>query len=202
MKAIINGKVLLPDAMVEGKALLFDEKIVGLVDPSDIPAGTETIDAKSMYVAPGLVDIHIHGYLGEDASDGKADGIRTMARGIAKNGVTSWLPTTMTIPKDKLAEVFDMMRGLREESRTDSWDGAEILGIHAEGPFINESKKGAQKADNIIPPDAAFAKDFADILPILTVAPEVEGVREGSDRRGEAVDWRGACAPREASVGA
>ena len=175
MKAIINGRIIMPDALVEGKALLYDTKILGLVDPDALPADTEIIDAQSMYVSPGLVDVHIHGYLGEDASDGNADGIRTMARGIAKNGVTSWLPTTMTIPKVKLSEVFDMMRGLREESRSDAWDGAEILGVHAEGPFINESRKGAQKADNILLPDAGLARDFADILRIVTIAPEVEG---------------------------
>lgn len=176
MKAIVNGRIILPDGLAEDKALLFDDKIAALVNPQEIQEGTEVIDAHTMYVAPGLVDAHIHGYLGEDASDGNPDGIRAMARGIAKNGVTSWLPTTMTVPKQALTQVFDMMRGLREESRQNGWDGAEILGVHAEGPFISASRKGAQKADNIILPDEGLVRDFSDILRIVTVAPEVEGM--------------------------
>ena len=175
MKAIVNGRILMPDRMVDNMALVFDERICGLVKPGELPAGAETIDARGLYVSPGLVDIHIHGYLGEDASDGDADGIRKMARGIIRNGVTSWCPTTMTVAKDQLCAVFDMMRGLREESRQPGFGGAEILGVHAEGPFINATRKGAQNAEHILLPDAGFVLDFADILRVVTVAPEVEG---------------------------
>ncbi|NLG24584.1 MAG: amidohydrolase family protein, partial [Clostridiales bacterium] len=82
----------MPDRVVAGKALLFDEKIRGIVEMSEI-GNAEVIDAEGMYVAPGLVDIHIHGYLGRDASDGDEQGLIAMAEGIVKNGVTSWLPT-------------------------------------------------------------------------------------------------------------
>ena len=97
---ITNGNIILPDSVVCGKALSFDSdsgKVCGLVD--SVPSGAEITDAQGNYVAPCLVDIHIHGYLGEDASDGNAEGIRKMAYGIAKNGVTSFLPTTMTVSK-------------------------------------------------------------------------------------------------------
>ncbi|MCL1796277.1 MAG: N-acetylglucosamine-6-phosphate deacetylase, partial [Clostridia bacterium] len=97
MKAITGGRVIMPDGVVTGDvALLFDQKIAGIVRSGELPDNCERIDARGMYVSPGLVDIHIHGYLGEDATDGDADGIRKMALGIAENGVTSWLPTTMT----------------------------------------------------------------------------------------------------------
>ena len=76
MKAIINGKILLPDGVVSGKALLFDRAVTGLSDT--VPADCETIDAQGLYVSPGFVDVHIHGYLGEDASDGSLDGLRRM----------------------------------------------------------------------------------------------------------------------------
>ena len=97
---IIGGKIVLPQSVVEGKALAFSQetgKIEGVVDT--VPAGAATIDACGNYVAPGLVDIHIHGYLGEDTCDAKPEGIKKMAYGIAQNGVTSFLPTTMTVPK-------------------------------------------------------------------------------------------------------
>ena len=71
MKAIINGKILLPDGVVSGKALLFDRAVTGLSDT--VPADCEPIDAQGLYVSPGFVDVHIHGYLGEDASDGSLE---------------------------------------------------------------------------------------------------------------------------------
>ena len=82
MKYIVNGKIVLPDSILPNSALAFDEKIIGITDMKDIPENAEIIDAKGGYVAPGLVDIHIHGYLGEDTSDGKADGIKKMANAL------------------------------------------------------------------------------------------------------------------------
>ena len=170
---IVNGKVVTPDAVVYGKALAYDAetgKIVGLVDTA--PEGAEVIDAKGNYVAPGLVDVHIHGYLGEDTSDAKADGIKKMAYGVAKNGVTSFLPTTMTVSMDEINAALNTVRSLKEQSK--SWDGAEILGVHAEGPFINPSKKGAQAEENILAPDADFIINNADIITSVTLAPEMD----------------------------
>ena len=170
MKYIINGKIVLPDGVVEGKALAFDKKIINITDKAE--AGAEVIDAKGGLVIPGLVDMHIHGCFGEDASDGSEDGIRVMAKGILKSGVTSWLPTTMTVSKPELEKAFGIIKSLREESK--SWDGAEILGINSEGPFINPKKKGAQAEENIIAPDAAFVKKYADIIKVITIAPEMD----------------------------
>ena len=170
---IINGKIVLPDSVVCDKALAFDKasgKIVGIVDT--VPADAEIIDAGGNYVAPGLVDIHIHGYLGEDTCDAKVEGIRKMAYGVAKNGVTSFLPTTMTVAKSEIVAALDAVRSLKEASKT--WDGAEIVGVHAEGPFINPSKKGAQAEENILAPDADFILENADIIKSVTLAPEMD----------------------------
>ena len=170
---ITNGKIVLPDSVVCGKILAFDSdngKILGLVD--ELPADANVIDAKGNYVAPGLVDIHIHGYLGEDTCDAKPEGIKKMAYGVAQNGVTSFLPTTMTVSKDEIIAALNAVRSLKEESKT--WGGAEILGVHAEGPFINPSKKGAQAEANILKPDADFIIDNADIITSVTLAPEMD----------------------------
>ena len=170
---IIGGKIVLPDSLAEGKILAFDNesgKIVGLVD--ELPAGASVIDAGGNYVAPGLVDIHIHGYLNEDTSDAKPEGIRKMAYGVAKNGVTAFLPTTMTVSQAEIDAALNAVRSLKEESKT--WGGAEILGVHAEGPFINPSKKGAQKEENIQKPNAKFLIDNQDIIRLVTVAPEMD----------------------------
>ena len=101
MKCIINGRLVLPTSIVSDYAIIFEQKIQGIVPVNTINMNDyEVIDAKGNLVAPGLVDIHIHGYLGEDASDGSAEGLKKMAAGIAKNGVTSWCPTTMTMHMD------------------------------------------------------------------------------------------------------
>lgn len=173
MKYITNGIIIMPDELIEGRALVYDKKIEGIVDTADIPAGAECIDAQGGYVSPGLVDIHIHGYLGEDTSDGKADGIRKMANGIMKNGVTSWCPTTMTVSMEEINAALNAVRSLKEESKT--WEGAEILGVNLEGPFINPKKKGAQAEEHIKKADAKFVLDNADVIRVATMAPETEG---------------------------
>ena len=176
MKCIMNGRLVLEDSVVSGFAIIFDEKIQKIVPENEINTEEyEVIDAKGNLVAPGLVDIHIHGYLGEDASDGSAEGLKKMASGIAKNGVTSWCPTTMTIAKDEILKAFDTAREVKAE---ETCYGAKILGINCEGPFINPSKKGAQPGEYILPPDGDFIVANADILKLFTVAPEMEGAKE------------------------
>ena len=173
MKAIINGKILLPDGVVSGKALLFDRAVTGLSDT--VPADCETIDAQGLCVSPGFVDVHIHGYLGEDASDGSFEGICTMAEGVAKNGVTGFLPTTMTVSYEELRAAFAQIRRGMAESTQGEWQGAQILGVNAEGPFINPSKKGAQAGEHIRPGDADFLKENLDVIRVFTIAPEMPG---------------------------
>ena len=173
MKCIVNGRLVLSDQVVSDMAIIFDEKIRAIVPTSEVDVKEyEVIDAKGNLVAPGLVDIHIHGYVGEDASDGNPEGLKKMAAGIAENGVTSWCPTTMTMAKDVILNAFETARKVKADKEC---YGAKILGINCEGPFINPSKKGAQPEEFILPPDGDFIVDNADILKLFTVAPEMEG---------------------------
>lgn len=178
MKCIKGARIILPDAIVEDKVLIFDEKIIGIADA--VPAGAEVIEANGGYVAPGLVDVHIHGYLNEDASDGSAEGIRVMAEGVMKNGVTTFLPTTMTVSMAEIEAALDVVRSLQEESK--SWKGAYLAGVNSEGPFINASKKGAQAAEHIKAPDADWIIKNSDIIKICTIAPETEGGYEAIEK--------------------
>lgn len=172
MKAITNGKIVTPEGIVEGKALLFGEKIVGIT--SDAP-DCAVIDAGGGFVSPGLVDVHVHGYDGADASDGDLEGLRKMARGIARNGVTSFLPTTMTVSYEALERAFDTARTLIKNPLPGE---ARALGVNAEGPFLSPIKRGAHDPQYLRLPDAAFLLKHADVVKITTIAPELEGAIE------------------------
>ncbi len=176
MKCIINGRLVLEDKVLDSYAIIFDEKIEKIISEDELNISDyEIIDAKGNLVLPGLIDMHIHGYLGADVSDGDADGIRKMAMGIIQNGVTSWCPTTMTVSKEEIEKAFD---SVREVKNSGEYYGARILGVNSEGPFINAAKKGAQAEEHILRPDADFIKEHSDIIKLFTVAPEVQGALE------------------------
>lgn len=172
MTYIKNGVLLLPEGEAINTVLAFDTHIRGLIHESQIGDG-EVIDAKGKLVAPGLTDLHIHGFMGDDASDGDAEGLDRISKNLIKNGVTSFLPTTMTLSYAELERAFDVARGLRGNE-----SGSSILGINAEGPFIAEGRKGAQDGKYIKPVDADFLIRHSDIIRLTTVAPETEGAIE------------------------
>lgn len=171
MKQIINARIVLPDGIIENGSIAFNDKIVAITDNNKKRCKAEVIDANGKTVIPGLIDLHIHGYLGADASDGDVEGVVKMADGVAKNGVTAFLPTTMTLSYDELEKAFD---SVREAKSTGTPNGAEILGVHAEGPFINVKRCGAQRKDCIVKPDAEFLLKHSDIVKMVTIAPETD----------------------------
>ena len=172
MKAIVNGNIILKDKIIENNVLVFNEKIIDIVSSDRIPETAEIIDANGGYIAPGLIDLHIHGYLSKDVCDGEEESIRIISKGLLANGVTGYLPTTMTEDMAVIRKALETCRDLMEESKT--WEGSTILGCHAEGPFISESKKGAQDAKYILKPDASFVKEYKDIIKTITLAPECD----------------------------
>ncbi len=170
MLAIKNGKLVLEDGIVEGKAVLLEKKIEGIVDECDIPADATVIDAEGGYVTPGFIELHIHGYLGKDVCDADEQSVRIIAKGLLENGVTGFLPTTMTVDMEVIKGAIEACRKVMADG--DELDGSTVLGVHAEGPFISASKKGAQDARYILKPDAKFVKENADAIKLITLAPE------------------------------
>lgn len=168
-KQIINAKIVTPEGILEGKTLIYDKKIIEISD-SPLP-DAETINAGGRLLIPGLIDIHVHGYLGADASDGTEDAVRTIASGILKNGVTAFLPTTMTVSYEELEKAFSAIRGVMRSPHPGE---AIVLGAHAEGPFINVNKKGAQSAEFVRKPDADFVIRNKDVIKLITIAPETD----------------------------
>ena len=180
MKQIINAKIVTRDKVLENKTLLFDEKILGIIDsPRE---GVETVDAEGLFLIPGLIDLHIHGCCGADASDGSVNSIRTMAQGVIKNGVTAFLPTTMTLSYEQLEKSFDAARKVMCGAEETTDVAADVLGVHAEGPFVSEKKKGAQNPAYIKKLDTDFVIKHKDVIRLLTVAPETDEGFEGIKR--------------------
>lgn len=174
MKCLYNGRIITPEGILEGKALLYDKKISNIIDMSELDQYTEIeekIDAEGRYISPGFIDIHIHGGDGKDVCDGSKDGVLHIANYVASTGVTSFLPTTMTLEMNQLRTILDTVRDAKAEQTT----GAEILGVHLEGPFINKALKGAQDGTYIVPPSEELVMDYKDIISLITLAPEVEG---------------------------
>jgi len=169
MKAIINGKIILPQEIVTGQTLVFDTHIkkLGPISREDLPEGTEVIDAAGRYVAPGFLNIHIHGCGGADAMDGTADSLDTMSRLLPRTGVTRFLPTTMTYDEAALSTALTAIKNARGKE-----PGAKILGANLEGPFISEKYKGAQKACNIQKANTRLIRQFPGLIRYITLAPE------------------------------
>ena len=167
MLAIKNGKIIFKDRIIENKILLLTYKIEGISDT--LPENCEVIDADGGYITPGFIDLHIHGYLGKDVCDANVDSIKTIAGGLVENGVTGFLPTTMTVDMKVIEGALDACREVRNSGE---YYGSTILGVHAEGPFISTSKKGAQDERYILKHNADFVKANEDIIKIITLAPE------------------------------
>lgn len=174
MKALINGKILMKNEILEDRALLFDTKIREICKVEDINhyEVTEIIDANNLYISPGFIDIHIHGSGGFDTMDGDINALEKISKTIAAYGTTSFLPTTMTMEKSHIIKALDT---IKKAMSTETKNGANILGVHLEGPFINPIFKGAQNSEYIIEPDYEFIKNYLDIIKIITMAPEIKG---------------------------
>lgn len=154
------------------KNLLFEGKLTDItIENGTIiaiePASDQTMgeDCTGLSVIPGLVDMHSHGCVGKDTMDGEFE---EMCAFLAKNGTTSWLPTTMTQSYEAIKKVT--------EGKTDV-PGTRILGFHMEGPYINIKKKGAQNGQFIKNPDLAEFKSLKGMR-VVTIAPELEGSME------------------------
>ena len=176
MKAIQNGILILPDESGRFTAqtehiLCYDERITRIVPAAKFTAEgvDEVIDAAGAYVAPGFLNVHIHGCDGADTMDEDADALGKIAAFQAKTGVTSFLPTTMTCAFDAVERALVRIRAAMAEQGS---RGARILGAHMEGPFISPAKKGAQDEQYILPPTFARIAPYRDVIKIITVAPE------------------------------
>lgn len=182
MKAIVNGKIILPDEkgnfFVDDKVVTFDEKIISIDEK--FSNADEILDAENNFVAPGFINIHIHGCNGYDAMDEDAAALEGMEKFLPSCGVTSFLPTTMTMSVDRIKHALKNIR-----SKVGKSFGAKVLGANLEGPFINPKFKGAQDEKFIRRADFEIFSEFADVIKIVTIAPELADFNFIDDCRAE-----------------
>lgn len=177
-----NGWIFADGRFVRGGFSVGNGRFVHVLE--DVPGPAEDLDGA--LVIPGLVDIHVHGCAGADFSDGDYAGLVRMARHLARRGVTSFAPASMTLPYDALDKAFHAAARLRREGLA---DGARLMGIQMEGPFLSREKRGSQNPAYLRLPDwDRFLRlyDAAEgLLRIVDVAPELPGAVEFTRRASE-----------------
>lgn len=174
---LVNARIVSPDLDLEGGSILFENGLVAAVaGPGDaVPAADVTIDVAGRIVMPGFIDIHCHGADGSDVCDNRTEAIRHIARRKLQEGVTTWLPTTLTQPQDKLEEIAAKCAEYMANQ-----EFCRTPGLHVEGPFINRKNAGAQNPEFVRPPNFDELKRIHDIAParIVSLAPDIEGADE------------------------
>lgn len=177
---IRGGRVLTPDAEISDGVVIIDGgriAYVGAAVDSPLIASSDEIeiDANGGIVCPGFIDMHVHGGGGADTMDGTDEALRVMARTHAKYGTTALLPTTVTAPHDTLLEVA---AAVRRAVGTDT-GGAQVLGLHLEGPYINPKRAGAHNPDHMRLPTRHELEQLYEAAGsswrVVTMAPEVLG---------------------------
>lgn len=176
-----GGRVLCPAGFMEDASLLVENgrlSGVGEIPPEDIPPGARRIDVSGRTVLPGLIDVHVQGAGGSDLLDDDPGAVRTVARRLATLGTTAFLATTVV---DTRREDQPHLERIARHAAGRP-DGARILGVHLEGPFINTAKKGMIAESYIGPAGVEWLHRIEDfcggMLAMMTVAPEVPGALE------------------------
>lgn len=143
----------------------------------EVPANAKVQDYSGKWIAPGLVDTHIHGFMNQDVMDNNPEGLKIMSEGLLSCGVTAFLPTTLTSSRDLLTKVAKTIGEVKEEVT-----GAKIKGIYFEGPFFTEKYKGAQNPGYFSDPSLEIFNEWqaasGGIIKKIALAPERQGVTE------------------------
>lgn len=159
-----------------GEVLVENGKILDVGTDLSLSPGEEILDCGGKLLSPGFVDVHIHGCDSSDTCDGTREAIDTMSRFLIKHGVTSFCPTSMTIGVGQIEKAILAAKAAAEDPLS---DGARVIGINLEGPFISASKKGAQLESAILKPDFELFHRLYELsgglVRLVTVAPEEPG---------------------------
>jgi N-acetylglucosamine-6-phosphate deacetylase len=170
-----NARLIFPDGIRDGPEIVVQQgKIAAIRERSLAHGEREVIDLNGNYLAPGFIDVHVHGALGRDTMEASTEAFRSICNFHASGGTTSLLLTTATAPLNEIVKVLRAVRDFRSAI-------SPIVGVHVEGPFISKAKPGAQRAEFIQDPSPAAVRqllEYADVLKRVTIAPELPGALE------------------------
>jgi N-acetylglucosamine-6-phosphate deacetylase len=179
---LANARLIFPDEIRDGLQIVVEQGKIAAIHPAasrllktgERERGNDVIDLHGNYLAPGFIDLHVHGGLGRDTMEGSADAFRAICDFHASGGTTSLLLTTATAPLDEIIKVLQAVRDSRPVI-------SAIAGVHLEGPFISKAKAGAQRREFIQDPSPAAVQrllEHADVIKRVTIAPELRGALE------------------------
>ncbi len=175
---IYNGNLITPYRIVKSGSVLMEGNKILEVSTGDIEApNAEPIDATGKYIAPGFIDIHVHGGGGYDFMDGSMEAFLRIAETHARYGTTAMTPTTLTSNKEDLFKTLNYY----EEANKVNTQGSQFLGMHLEGPYFALSQRGAQDPRYIRDPDPDEYKavlDYSSSIARWSAAPELTGAIE------------------------
>ncbi len=171
-----GGAVVLADTVLfKSDVLVKGDRIAEVGTDLRVPQGAETIDAAGHHIAPGFIDLHIHGGVGQMFEFADEDGYAKVAQAIAERGATGFLATLAVLPHDNTMQALETAVNF-SSAKT---GGAKMLGIHMEGPYLNPEAAGAQIVSAMRPPSLNELSEYKDIsgdlLKIMTLAPEIDG---------------------------
>jgi N-acetylglucosamine-6-phosphate deacetylase len=185
MKTVITAAlVLTPTEWIESPVVVIEDRCIVAIGPRDLveaPAGARRLDLAGLILAPGFVDIHVHGGAGHDVMEADGTSLAAIERHMADHGVTSYLPTTVTAPMDRTLAALERLG--KAVARRDEADGsARPLGIHLEGPFISHVKRGVHPPEHLLSPTPEMLDRFwqasQGTVRMMTIAPELPGAEE------------------------
>ena len=176
-----NARLIFPDVIRDGLELVAEEGKITAIRQQAQSGGEGVINLQGNYLAPGFIDLHVHGALGRDTMEASAEAFRTICDFHASGGTTSLLLTTATAPIEKIVAALNAVRDSTHRGGRGSHPTSVIAGVHAEGPFISKAKCGAQREEFIQVPSPARVQqllDHADVIKRVTIAPELSGALE------------------------
>ena len=173
-----NGRLIFPDGIRDGFELVVRDGKISDVRKAGRDGGDEVVDLNGNFLAPGFIDLHVHGAVGRDTMEASADAFGAICNYHASGGTTSLLLTTVSAPIAEIVRVLEAVERLRESL-------PQVVGVHVEGPFISKTKCGAQRKEFIVEPNAESTGELLRLsggIKIVTLAPEIAGALDLIDR--------------------
>ncbi len=175
---IVNGQVYIDRTFVNKTVAIHEGKIEILDAATKVPEGACAFDAAGKKVVPGFIDVHTHGSVGVDVNAATAEDLEKICKFVATKGTTSWFCSVLTDTKEQTKWCIDEFK----KHKAMESEGANLLGIHLEGPFLSTEYKGAMPEHLLMKPNMALLEEYQKLaegnIKYITISPEVEGIAD------------------------